>query len=313
MTQSPKSPRPARTIVVSGGTGFVGQRLVAQLAARGDRIIVLSRGTSAEPLPQGAQLQRWSPDAPGPWQATLDGVDAIVHLAGESVIGKRWSDAQKKRIHDSRVRSTRLLVDAIAAAERKPAVFVSASAIGYYGAHPASEELTEESPPGEGFLANVVRDWESEASRAELYGVRTARMRIGIVLGKESGALQQMLLPFKLFGGGPIGGGEQVLSWIHLDDVIGLLRFVLDDARASGAFNVTAPAPVDMNTFATELGRALQRPSWLRVPSIAVRAALGEASEAVLTGQRVIPSRALALGYSFTFPTLALALRDLLG
>jgi uncharacterized protein len=303
-----------KTIVVTGGTGFLGRRVVEKLLARGDRVVVLTRGAGRIHLPASglASSATWTPDRAGPWFSVIDGADALIHLAGEPVIGKRWTDEQKARIRDSRVISTRLLVEAMEKAKARPQTFVCASAIGFYGDRDPGEALGEGAEAGRGFLAEVVRAWEAAAAEAEPLGVRTALLRIGIVLGEDGGALAQMLLPFKLFVGGPVGSGKQVLSWIHADDAVGLVLFALDNPEASGAINVTAPEPVDMNSFSHALGRAMGRPSLLRVPAFALKVAMGKAAEAVLTGQRVLPTRAQELGYGFKFPSLGGALADVL-
>ena len=299
-----------KRIVVTGGTGFVGRKLVEKLVARGDEVVVLARRANDPRVPAGARCEAWTPDAIGPWASHVDGARAVVHLAGEPVMGSRWTDEQKRRIRDSRVLSTRAIVDAIAKASSRPEALVCASAIGLYGPRPPEETLDESSSRGEGFLADVVEAWEEEAVRAESFGARVVRLRIGIVLGDTGGALAQMTLPFRFFVGGPVGSGEQIVSWIHLDDVVGLLLLAIDDPAAKGAVNATAPSPVSMRELARAIGRALHRPSFLPVPSLAVRVALGEAAEAVLTGQRVLPRAAERLGYRFRFTSIDDAVAD---
>ncbi|HEU4535690.1 MAG TPA: TIGR01777 family oxidoreductase [Polyangiaceae bacterium] len=302
-----------RTIVVTGGTGFVGRRLVARLLGRGDRVVVLSRHPDPSRLPAGAEAAPWRPEALGPWTKSLEGADAVVNLAGEPVMGARWTEAKRRTIYDSRVVSTRRLVEAIGALAAKPRAFVSASAVGYYGARPPDEVLAEDAGPGEGFLARVVVDWEAAALGAEPLGVRVVLPRIGLVLGPEGGVLHTMVPAFRLFAGGPLGSGEQVIPWVHAEDMVSLLVWAIDDERASGPINATAPHPVSMEAFASAVGRALGRPAALRVPALALRAALGEAAEPILTGQRAIPRRALDLGFAFRHPEIDGALGDLLG
>lgn len=297
-------------VVVTGGTGFVGRKLVAALLARGDEVTVLSRRASDPRVPSAAKIVRWTPTEDGAWSAAVDGVDAVVHLAGEPVIG-RWSAEQKARIRESRVVSTERLVAAIARAKAKPRVLVCASAIGYYGDHAAAVRVDETSPPGSDFLAEVVTAWEHAAERATDEGTRVVRLRIGIVLGEGGGALAEMLGPFRWFVGGPIGSGTQMFSWIHADDVVGLVVRALDDDRVVGAINATAPTPVDMNELAKTLGRVLHRPSFFRVPTFAIKAAFGEGSAPLLGGARVLPTRALELGYAFRWPILDAALTDI--
>lgn len=300
-----------KTLLVSGGTGFIGKKLVAKLLARGDRVLVLTRAGSERKVPSGATAVVWDPSTAGPWTHRVSEVDVIVHLAGEPVIGARWSDEQKKKIRDSRVISTRLLVDAMRTATQKPSVFVCASAVGYYGDRDASEDLDETSRGGTGYLADVVRDWEAEASKAAELGVREVRARIGIVLG-DGGALEKMLTPFKLFVGGPLGSGKQAVPWIHGDDMVSMLLFAIDNDEVRGPMNGTAPNPVTMREMSEILGRVLRRPSWIAAPTFAMRIVLGESADAVLTGQRVLPRVAERLGFTFRFRDLESALRDLL-
>lgn len=248
-------------------------------------------------------------DPANPWPKHLAGAHALVHLAGEP-IARRWTRAHKERIRQSRVEGTRTLVAAMTGAERHPSVFVSASAVGYYGA--GELWVDEASPPGKDFLADVVQAWEAEALKVANQGVRVVTLRTGMVLGTDGGALPRMLLPYRLFAGGPIGPGTQWISWIHWEDLVGLILFALHTPTISGPMNGTAPNPVTMNEFAVTLGRVLRRPSFFPVPSPLVRFALGAGATVVLDGQRVRPGVALSAGYSFTHATLEQALRDLL-
>ncbi|HZR82064.1 MAG TPA: TIGR01777 family oxidoreductase [Candidatus Binatia bacterium] len=303
------------TVLVTGGTGFIGRRLCAHLADAGRTVRVLTRDparAAGRSLAHDAEL-RATPragDAAG-WRDAVAGCDAIVNLAGESVAAGRWTDARKRAIVASRVETTRALVAGCRALAQPPPVLVSASAIGYYGPH-GDEEISEPSPPGHDFLSRVCVDWEAEAVAAEGLGMRVARMRIGVVLGRGGGALARMVTPFKLYAGGPVGSGRQWVSWIHLDDVVGLLAFALarDDVR--GPMNATAPDPRTMRDLASAIGAALGRPSWAPVPAFALRLALGEMAEMLLQGQRVVPRAALGAGYAFLYPKLEDALREAL-
>jgi uncharacterized protein (TIGR01777 family) len=302
-----------RTIVVTGGTGFVGRRLVARLVGRGDRVVVLSRNPDPARAPAGAEVAPWQPESLGAWAGALEGAHAVVNLAGEPAMGGRWTETKRRRIYDSRVVSTRRLVEALGRLSERPRVLVSASAVGYYGARPPGEEVDEGAAPGDDFLARVTVDWEGAARGAEPIGVRVALARIGLVLGPEGGVLRTMVPAFRLFAGGPIGSGDQIVPWVHAEDTVGLIEWALDDERVSGPYNVTAPHPVSMREFADAVGRALGRPSRLRVPAVALRAALGEAAGPILTGQRALPKKALELGFGFRHPTLEGALADLFG
>ena len=296
-------------IAVTGGTGFIGRPLCEALLRDGHELLLLTRSPSRTIASDGARLRTvaWQPGVAGAWTEQLDGVDGIINLAGEPIAGKRWTVAQKTRIRDSRVNTTTALVDAMARLARKPSVLVNASAVGYYGPH-GDESLDESAPTGAGFLAETCQAWESSALRAESLGVRVVRLRIGVVLERGGGALAKMLPPFRLGLGGPLGSGRQWMSWVHRDDVVGLIRWALANGQVYGALNATAPQPVTMRDFTDALGRVLHRPSWLPVPAFALRLLLGEMSEMLLTGQRVVPSAARRLGYAFAHPSLDAAL-----
>jgi uncharacterized protein (TIGR01777 family) len=293
---------------VTGATGMVGQALAAQL---GSAVIATTRG-SARTIAHASEVVRWDGDGQLP-TAALREVDAVFHLAGEPVVEGRWDTSKKDRILLSRVDSTRALVRAFAdvAPSSRPRVLVCASAVGIYGSR-GDELLTEESPPAAGFLADVCRAWEEEAAKARELGVRVVSLRIGIVLATQGGALSKMLPLFRLGVGGRLGNGKQWMPWIHLDDIVGLLRFAAARDDVSGPLNAVAPEPVDNATFTRELGAALHRPALLPAPAFALRVALGEAAGVVLASQRVVPARAVQAGYRFAHPTLAGALADLL-
>jgi uncharacterized protein (TIGR01777 family) len=305
-------------IVTAGGTGFLGQPLVAALAAAGHEVKVLSRraapaaanaGWTDRP---GVLAARWSGHRSlEGWAHLVDGCDAVINLAGESIAAHRWTPAQKARLERSRAEATGALVDAIAAASRPPRVLVSSSAVGYYGSR-GDERLIEASPPGDDFLGRLAARWEAAAERARSSRTRVVLVRTGIVLERDGGALASMLLPFRLGVGGPLGSGRQFMSWIHRDDWVALVAWLL--ARdEDGPFNATAPSPVTNAEFTRILAEALHRPAFLRAPAFALRLALGEmADPLLLSSQRVLPERALAAGFAFRYPELRPALDAIL-
>jgi uncharacterized protein (TIGR01777 family) len=303
-------------VFVTGGTGLVGTRLVRRLLGRGDQLVVLTRryGAARQALGPGVELIEGDPMQAGPWMDKIDDCDAVVHLAGENVFARRWGKAFKQMLFDSRVQSTRNVAQAIVRKPQRPdgqaKVLVNASAIGYYGPH-GDEEITEESPPGTDFLARLCVEWEEAAKSVESAGVRSTELRVGVVLDKEGGALAKMLPPFKLFAGGPVGSGKQWLSWIHHEDLVGLFVAALDTPDYRGAVNGAAPNPVTNKEFAKALGRALHRPAFVWTPGLALRVLLGEAANVITTGQRVLPRKALSLGFSFQYPTIDAALAEI--
>jgi uncharacterized protein (TIGR01777 family) len=288
-------------VAITGATGFIGTALVRALLQRGDAVAAYARNPAAvaDRLP-GATPLAWPPE-PGRFPA----VDAVVHLAGEPVAG-RWTEEKKKAIRASREEGTRRLVDALGAAPARPAALISSSAIGYYGDR-GDDWLPEDAAPGDDFLAGVCVAWEREAKRAEDFGIRVAVLRTGIVLGRGGGALQTMLPPFRLGLGGPIGGGLQWFSWIHVDDVVGLYLHLLDTAVA-GAVNGVSPTPVTQGEFARALGHALNRPAFLPAPKWALRLLYGEFADSLFGSQRAVPEVAKRTGYSFRYPALGPAL-----
>ncbi len=299
-------------VLVTGATGFVGRRLCEVLNQRGHAVAALSRNgfTAKQKLPLIDQAFSWQPSSePAPAEA-FEGVDGVIHLLGESVQG-RWNASKKAAIRDSRVIGTRNLVAGIAGLESRPKVLVSASAIGYYGER-GDEELSEESAPGDDFLAGVTREWESEATAAERLGVRVALPRVSVVLAPGGGALGAMLLPFKLGAGGPLGSGQQWWSWIHRDDLVEMMIKLLE-SDFSGAINGAAPNPVRQKEFAQVLGKILRRPSFMPAPAFALRIALGGFSTELLSSKRVFPKAADRLGFAFRYPYLEGALREALG
>jgi uncharacterized protein len=299
-------------IVVSGGTGFIGRALCTSLLQRGDHVTVLTRATAAAQRPGPTPvLVEWNGHQAGTWEQSLEGADAVINLAGASIADARWTDARKRQLTDSRVLSTRLLVEAMSRRSTKPRVLISASGIGYYGASD-DRVLDEGTARGQGFLADLCLAWEAEALRAAEFGVRVVVLRTGMVLEQDGGALPKMLLPFRLFAGGPIMPGTQWVSWIHRRDHIGLIQWALANNHVSGPLNAVAPGPVTMKTFCEVLGRVLHRPSWLPVPGFALNMLLGELGTLMTTGQRVTPAKAMAGGYRFQYPTLEPALQAIL-
>jgi uncharacterized protein (TIGR01777 family) len=255
------------------------------------------------------------PMTAGPWTEQAATCDAVINLVGENIFGRRWSEEFKKLLFESRIKSTEHVAQALARQPRTAAgaakVLVNASAIGYYGPH-GNEELDEDSPAGDDLLARLCVDWEKAARAAEPAGVRVVLVRVGVVLDREGGALSKMLTPFKMFVGGPVGSGRQWMSWIHHEDLVGLLLLALDNPQARGPLNGTAPNPVTNKEFSKALGRALHRPSFLPTPRFMLRVTLGEVADVITTGQRVLPRRGLALGYIFKFPEIDSALADVL-
>ncbi len=308
-------------VVVTGGTGFIGRAVVHALMARGDEAVVLTRGKARAAshacqecgLGSKLELAHWTPEEAGSWQNVVDGADAVVHLAGASIGDGRWTPERMASIRESRVRSTALLAEAMAEAKRKPRVFVSGSATGYYGTKTGDRVVEEDAPGGDDFLARVCRDWEAAARPASEAGVRVVHPRMGIVLGRGGGVLGRMVPLFRAFVGGPIGDGTQYVPWVHIRDVARALEAMLTREDLSGAYNTTAPEPVTMNAFAEAIGAALQRPAAVRVPPFAVKMALGEdAAGVLLSGQRATPRRLVDAGFAFVFPDLESALADLL-
>ena len=302
-----------KRIVVTGATGLIGKALCRTLIERGDQVTVFSRNPAAarEKIVGAASYVAWQPDAPGAWASSIDGTDAVVHLAATSLFEKRWSDAFRREIRESRVNGTRSIVDAIAQAATKPRVLISASAIGIYGPR-GLEKLDEQATLGAGFLADVCKVWEAEALKAEASGCRVVLVRTGIVLDKAEGALKQLMLPYQFGVGGPVLPGTQWLSWIHRDDEVGIIIKAIDDDTISGPINAAAPMPQTNAQFSRTLGEVLGKPAWIPVPGFAVQLAVGGAAETVTTGQYVVPKQALDHGYQFRFTSSEAALRDLL-
>ena len=303
-------------VCLTGATGLIGGHLVRSLLEAGDRCIVLTRNAqrAGERLGSHERLEliEGDPTQPGPWQARCAGVDGIVNLAGANIFARRWSDEYKEEIRRSRVESTRRLAEAVRQAGERPLVFVQGSAIGYYGDR-GDEELTEASSPGDDFLAHTCVEWEQAATPVVDAGVRLVIVRTGVVLARDGGALPTMLRPIRFFVGGPVGSGQQWVSWIHIADIVGIIRFALTTSSCTGPINGTAPHPVRNRELVRTLGELLGRPTFFRSPRFALRAALGEVADMLCGGQKVIPAKLLELNYPFRFPELRPALADLLG
>lgn len=300
-------------IVVAGGSGFIGNALLQRLAQERHDVVVLTRtpGKTGRSVPANVTEVAWDGRSVGPWGRHLDGADAVINLAGESLDARRWTTAQKERIIASRVDAAGAIRDAVERATRKPSVVVNAAAVGLYGAV-EDGECREDAPPGQGFLAETCVRWEHAALQIGAAGPRIVILRFGVVLGQGGGVLRKMLPPFRLFAGGPLGNGRQWFPWIHRDDLIGVILFVIGRPDVHGPVNCVAPEPVTMRTFCAALGKALHRPSWAPVPGVVLRVLLGEMAGMVLTGQRVVPAKLRQLGFTFRYPALAPALTDIL-
>lgn len=301
----------ARKILITGATGFIGKKIVNELITRGDKVVVLSRSNSKTKnvFHNAHAFYEW--DMPEEkLAAEFSDIDAVIHLAGEGVMNKRWSVNQKKKILESRVNSTIKLGSIFSKAENKPDVFISASAVGYYGN--SELEADENSQKGDGFLADVVDAWENETSFTEKLKIRRVNIRIGIVLDKNEGALAKMITPFKLFVGGPLGNGKQWMPWIHINDLIKIFIYALDNENVNGIVNGVSPNPVNMKMFAKTLGTVMNRPSFFKVPSFVLNIILGEAAQTVLTGAKVYPRKLLGMNFEFEYNDIESALRDIL-
>lgn len=294
-------------IIVAGGTGFLGRALVAALRARGDDVRVLTRTATAP-----GEIA-WTPDGGvGAWLPSLEGAEAIVNLAGAGIADKRWTDARKREIVESRLQATRSLVAAAGSLQSPPRVFASASAVGYYGDRGA-DTVTEDAPAATDYLGTLAREWEEAAQPVTVHGTRLVILRTGLVLAADGGALAQMRLPFSLGVGGRLGSGAQYMPWIHRDDWVRLVLWLIDEPAAEGPFNLAAPRPVTNAEFTKALGRALHRPTIFPVPAFALKVLFGEmAGPLLLSGQRAVPAKAERMGFRFAHPDLAGALTDIL-
>ncbi|MBI4429789.1 MAG: TIGR01777 family protein [Ignavibacteriales bacterium] len=302
-------------IVITGGSGFLGTALVKRLTDTNHSLVILSRNPQKAKgkLPVNVHVDYWDAMTSGSWIQHVDGAEAIINLTGESLGGKRWTKKQKEILLSSRIQSTRGIVEALSNAKTKPKVLINQSAVGFYGDVPAGD-VTESHPKGNDFLGDVASQWENEARKAEVLGIRVVTPRTGVVLDRKGGALPRLLLPFSMFVGGPLGSGMQWFPWIHLEDEIGALVFALENSKLSGPVNLTAPEPVTMKDFCSALGKAMHRPSWAPVPGFALKILVGEmAGPLLLGGQKVIPKKLQESGYVFKFPRLESALEDIMG
>ncbi len=297
-------------IIITGGSGLIGRALTDSAAKDGHDVIVLSRNPGkVKDLPQGAHAEKWDAQSGQGWSQFIEGDTAIVNLAG-ATLSKRWTKSYKRAIRQSRIDAGQAVVDAVKAAQQKPAVVVQASAVGYYGPR-GSEEIGEDAGPSNDFLAGVAQDWEASTAELDRLGVRRIIIRTGVVLSREGGALPLMALPVKLFVGGPLGGGQQYLPWIHLADEVAAIRFVMERPMSVGVYNLSAPQPVTNAEFTKMLGKVLGRPTFIPTPGLALKMVLGEMSTLVLDGQREVPRHLLVDGFKFKFAEAATALRDI--
>jgi uncharacterized protein (TIGR01777 family) len=299
-------------IIIPGGSGLIGRALTADLTAVGYEVVILSRSPEkVKGLPGGARAEGWDGQSAAGWGHLADGAGAIVNLAGESLAAGRWTSERKRRILESRVKPGQAVVEAVEAAQNKPGVVIQSSAVGFYGPR-GDEEIAETAAPGTDFLANLCREWEASTAPIGGMGVRLVVIRTGLVLSLEGGALPRILLPFKLFVGGPVGSGRQWWPWIHIADVVPAILFLIETETAPGPYNLTAPNPLTNTQFSRVVGRVLGRPALMPVPAFALQLLFGEMSTVLLDGQRVMPYALREAGFTFRFPDAESALQDLL-
>ena len=300
-------------VLIFGGSGFLGRNLIEELLALGYQVCVVTRNRqkTVSNLGNKVQVIEWDKNSHLVTTNELREIDVVINLAGESIGNRRWSNSVKQEILASRIRTTHVIVTAINNRTIQPKVLINASAVGYYGSR-ENDEITEIEEPGQDFLSQVCRDWEGEAYKVQNDSTRVVTIRIGVVLGSE-GALNRMVLPFKFYIGGPLGTGNQWLSWIHIKDLTSMIRFVIEHQELTGPINATAPEPVTMRNFCHVLGDVMNRPSWLPAPELILKIALGQMSEMLLHGQRVVPHKIIEAGFNFQFPDLRSALEDALG
>jgi uncharacterized protein (TIGR01777 family) len=304
-------------IVIAGGSGLIGRELAREFRQDNHEVIILSRNPgNAAQIPEGVKIIAWDGKTQQGWGNWVEGADAVINLSGANIAGEgflpaRWTEERKSIIRVSRIDAGNAITEAISSASEKPKVLVQSSAIGYYGPL-KNEPVDETAAAGGDFMAHLCEEWEQSTAPVQTIGVRCVVIRSGIVLSNKGGALTRILLPYKLFAGGRFGNGRQVMSWIHISDEVNAIRFLIDNPSASGVYNLTAPNPVTNNEMGKAIGRVMHRPHYLPVPGFVMRLSFGEVSAVVLGGQRVLPSRLLTSGYQFTFPTIDLALGDIL-
>ncbi len=300
-------------IFMTGATGFIGRSLTVSLLAAGHDVVAISRGAkrAKEILGEKVRIVEGNPAIAGDWLEEVKTSAAVINLCGAPIMKKKWTPSRKQHLLDSRILPTRLIVEAIKSAADRPKVLISGSAIGYYGDR-GDEIVDETSPPGNDFGAKLCSQWEAEAEKASELGVRVVTLRTGMVLGRGGGSLAQMIIPFKFFAGGRIGSGRQYISWIHLKDHVGITMLALADNSLTGPINMTTPSPAQNRDFMAAIGKAMGRPSWLPIPSFALKIIFGEGADLPLGGQRVLPEKAQEAGYIFLFSDLSAALADVL-
>jgi uncharacterized protein (TIGR01777 family) len=306
-------------VIITGGTGDIGRYLIKELSQHGHQLVILTRSPDKYrgSFEEAVELVQWDSKTAAGWVAHTDGADAIINFAGENLAGEtflpdRWTKEKKLKIVRSRLQVGKAVVEAVMAAGQKPKVVLQASAVGYYGPRNDDTLLDEDAPPGDDFLGRTCVEWEQSTSAVKEMGVRQVILRTGLVLMTESGSLQRLLFQFKLFGGGPFGGGSQWWPWIHIQDEVKAIRFLLESSDADGPYNLTAPNPVTNKTFSKILGRVLKRPAFMPIPAFAMKLLLGEVATIVLDGQRAVPRRLQEAGYEFQFTDLERALEQLI-
>jgi uncharacterized protein (TIGR01777 family) len=299
----------SKKILITGATGLIGRYIVKALHSRGDEILILTKNSESarKTFPYLTRITEWNDIL----NLKDEKIDGIIHLAGMNLGDKRWNEKVKKELYDSRINTTRKIVELISTMQNKPEVLLSASGVDYYG-DKGSEDVYEDSPPADNFTGQLCKDWENEALKAEKYGVRTVVIRTGFVIAKNSKAVDKLTLPFKMFIGGTIGRGTQYMSWIHIDDLTGIYLFALDNHNVRGAINGTAPNPETVKTFCKNLAKALHRPSLFPVPSFAVKIIAGEIAQMILSGRKALPKKIIELGYKFQFENALDAWKDVL-